>query len=398
MDVSAAHLPFCQEFLQLFCHPLGEGGDQHALVLLGAQLYFLHQVVYLVLGRTHVYRRVQQAGGAHHLFHYQALALLQFVVARSRADEDPLSQDMLELVEFQGPVVRSGREAEAVFDQHLLARAVASVHGPHLRKGDVALVDEGDEVLRKIVYEAEWPLSCAPPVEVPGIILDAGAVAQFLDHLHVVFDPLLEAVSLMLLSDGTEILALLHHVVLYHPDGLGSALLGGDEDIGRVYDDLLGAFNGHACKRVYQLQFLDGVSEKYYAAAGIGVSQVDVYRIALYPEGSPLEVHVVAVVKGVHEAVQELVAADAHSAAEYDGVVVEVLRIADAVEAGDGGYHYHVAAAREQGGGGGEAQFLYLIVDAQVFLDVGVGHRQVGLGLVVVVVGNEILHGIVREK
>ena len=79
-------------------------------------------------------------------------------------------------------------------------------------------------------------------------------------------------------------------------------------------------------------------------------------------------------------------------------VVVEILRIADAVEAGDGGYHYHVAAAREQGGGGGEAQFLYLVVDAQVFLDVGVGHRQIGLGLVVVVVGDEILHGIVREK
>ena len=38
------------------------------------------------------------------------------------------------------------------------------------------------------------------------------------------------------------------------------------------------------------------------------------------------------------------------------------------------------------------------VVDAQVFLDVGVGHRQVGLGLVVVVVGNEILHGIVREE
>ena len=326
VDVSAAHLPFCQEFLQFLCHALGEGGDQNPFVLLGAQLYLLHQVVDLILGRAHIYRRIQQAGGTHHLLDYQALALLQFVVARSRADEDPLSQDMLELVEFQGAVVRSSGEAESVFDQHLFSGAVASVHGPHLRQCDVALVDEGDEVLRKIVYEAEWPLSCAPPVEVPGIILDAGTVAQFLDHLHVVFDPFLEAVGLVLLPYGAEIFALLHHVVLYHPDGLGGALLGGDEDIGRVDDDLLGAFNGHACKRVYQLQFLDGVSEKYYAAAGVGVSQVDVYRIALDPESPPLEVHVVAVVEGVHEAVQELVAADAHSAAEYDGVVVEVLR------------------------------------------------------------------------
>ena len=77
---------------------------------------------------------------------------------------------------------------------------------------------------------------------------------------------------------------------------------------------------------------------------------------------------------------------------------MEVLRVADAVEAGDGGDDYHVAAAREQGGGGGEAEFLYLVVDAQVLLDVGVGHGQVGLGLVVVVVGDKILHGVVREE
>ena len=80
------------------------------------------------------------------------------------------------------------------------------------------------------------------------------------------------------------------------------------------------------------------------------------------------------------------------------GVVMEVLRIADAVEAGDRGDDYHVAAAREQGGGGGEAEFLDLVVDAQVFLYVGVGHGQICLGLVVVVVGDEILHSVVREE
>ena len=77
---------------------------------------------------------------------------------------------------------------------------------------------------------------------------------------------------------------------------------------------------------------------------------------------------------------------------------MEVLRVADAVEAGDGGNHNHVAAAREQGGGSGQAQFLYLVVDAQVLLYVGVGHGEVCLRLVVVVVGYEILYGVVREK
>ena len=249
----------------------------------------------------------------------------------------------------QGPVVRSGGEAETVFDQHLFSGAVASVHGPHLRQGDVALVDEGDEVLGKIVYEAEGPLTGAPPVEVPGIILNARAVAQLLDHLHVVFDPLLEAVGLVLLPYGTEIFALLHHVVLNHAYGVGGALLGGDEDVGGVNRYLLEAFEAHAADRVDDLYLLNRVSEKYDAAAAVHVGEVDVYRVALHAEGAALEVGVAAVVEGVDEAVEELVAADALAGMEGYGIVMEVLRVADAVEAGYGGYHYHVAAAREQG-------------------------------------------------
>ena len=262
----------------------------------------------------------------------------------------------------------------------------------------MALVDEGDEVLGKIVYEAERPLSGAPPVEVPGIILNAGAISEFLDHLHVVFDPLLETVGLVLLPYGTEILALLHHVVLDHAYGVGGALLGGDEDVSGIDRYLVEALEAHAADRVDNLYLLYRVSEKYDAAAAVHVGQVDVYRIALYPEGTALEIGVAAVVESIDEAVQELVAADTLPGLQRDGVVVEVLRVADAVEAGDRGDHYHVAAAREQGGGGGQAQLLYLVVDAQVLLDVGVGHGQVGLGLVVVVVGYEILYGVVREK
>ena len=262
----------------------------------------------------------------------------------------------------------------------------------------MALIDECYEVLGEIVYEAEGPLSCAPPVEVSGIILDAGAVAQFLDHLHIVLDPLLEAVGLVLLSDGTEILALLHHVVLDHAYRMGGALLGGDEDVGRVDGYFLQALYAHAADRVDDFDLFNGISEKYNPAAAVHICQVDVYRIALYPECPALEIGVAAVVEGIDEAVQELVAADTLPGLQRDGVVVEVLRVADAVETGDRGNNYHVAAAREQGGGCGQAQLLYLIVDAQVLFDIGVGHGQVGLWLVVVVVGYEILYGVVREK
>jgi hypothetical protein len=52
----------------------------------------------------------------------------------------------------------------------------------------------------------------------------------------------------------------------------------------------------------------------------------------------------------------------------------------------------------QQGLGGGEPHLLDVLVDGCVLLDIGVGRRNVGLGLVIVVVGDEVLHGVARKE
>ena len=69
----------------------------------------------------------------------------------------------------------------------------------------------------------------------------------------------------------------------------------------------------------------------------------------------------------------------------------------DAVDAGDRGHDDHVAPG-QQAAGGRVAHLVDLVVDGGVLLDEGVGGGEVGLGLVVVVVGDEVLHGVVREE
>ena len=70
---------------------------------------------------------------------------------------------------------------------------------------------------------------------------------------------------------------------------------------------------------------------------------------------------------------------------------------ADAVDAGDRGDDDHVVAL-EQRARRRVAHAVDLLVDRRFLLDVGVGARDVGLGLVVVVVGDEILDRVVREE
>ena len=55
------------------------------------------------------------------------------------------------LVELQGPVVKGGGEAEAVLHQLLLAHAVPPIHGADLGDGHMALVDDEQKVLGKVV-------------------------------------------------------------------------------------------------------------------------------------------------------------------------------------------------------------------------------------------------------
>src|SRR5262249_40126095 len=57
----------------------------------------------------------------------------------------------------------------------------------------------------------------------------------------------------------------------------------------------------------------------------------------------------------------------------------------------------HIPALKEATRSG-EAQFLNLLVDLALLLDIGIGARDVGLGLIVVVVADEVLNGVAGEK
>ena len=70
---------------------------------------------------------------------------------------------------------------------------------------------------------------------------------------------------------------------------------------------------------------------------------------------------------------------------------------ADAVDARHGGDDDDVVALQQRAGGG-VAHAVDLLVDRRFLLDVGVGARHVGFGLVVVVVGDEILDRVVGEE
>ena len=163
-----------------------------------------------------------------------------------------------------------------------------------------------------------------------------------------------------------------------------------DRDVLEVVDDQL------AGQRVEVLEALDLVAEQDRPERRLRVRGEDLQRVAADAERPAPERGVVAVVLEVDELAQELVAVDVGALDQRLQVVVVGVRRAEAEDRRHRGDDQHVAA-REQRGRRGVAQAVDLLVDRRVLLDVEVARGDVGLGLVVVVVGDEVLDGVLRE-
>jgi len=261
----------------------------------------------------------------------------------------------------------------------------------------VGLVHHEQEVVREVVQQAVGGRAGGPPVDVPGVVLDPVAVAHLLHHLEVVRGAHPQALGLEQLVLGLQLLETLAQLVLDRGDRLAHArvpghVVGGREDVHLrlLPHDLAG-------EGVEGLDGLDLVPEELDAHRELLVHGDDLHRVPAHPERAAVEVHVVAHVLHLHELAQQGVPVHLPAAAQGDHLLDVLLGRAEAVDAGDGGHHHHVPAC-EEGVGGGVAQPLHLLVDGGVLLDEGVRLRDVGLGLVVVVVGDEVLDRVVRQQ
>ena len=131
--------------------------------------------------------------------------------------------------------------------------------------------------------------------------------------------------------------------------------------------------------------------------ACLRVGGEDLDHVAAHAEARALQHRVVSLVLLHDQPAHELAHVHGLAPPHLHAHVPVVLGAAQAVDARHGGDHDDVAPLH-QGGGGGQAHPLDLLVDRGVLLDVQVLPGHVGLGLVVVVVGDEVLHGVVGEE
>ena len=109
---------------------------------------------------------------------------------------DGLRNHLPELLSFEGAVVEGARKPKAELHQGLFTGAVAAVHAPHLGNRDVALIDDQEPVLGEVLDERRRWLARRTPGEVPRVVLNPLAAAEFFDHVEIEEGALLESLCL----------------------------------------------------------------------------------------------------------------------------------------------------------------------------------------------------------
>ena len=152
-----------------------------------------------------------------------------------------------------------------------------------------------------------------------------------------------------------------------------------------------------ARERIDLRQRIDLVAPQFHAVGPVVVGRENLDDVAAHAEAPAPEIAVIAVVEDLHQPRRDLLAPHLLALLEHQQHAVVGFRRTQSVDAGDRGDD-HAIAALEQRARGRQPQLVELFIDGRLLLDVQVGGRDIGFGLVVIVVTDEVLDRIRREE
>ncbi len=381
---------------QVFGQPLGQGRYQHSPVLFGLLLDLVDQVVDLIVGGLDGNRRIHQTRWTDDLFDH-LFANLPFVVRRGGRNVDGLTGLLPELIKLKRPVVVGGRQPESVFNEFVFAGPIAGDHAPDLGNALVTFVDEGHEVVGKVVQQRIGRFAGDPAVQVTGVVFNPVHVADFLKDFQIVLGPGPDPLGFEFLPAGTQFLL---PFLQFGPDRLhGPVPLvpGQDEVVGRIDHDALVFLEDFPRQGIDLHDGFDLVTEHFKPQGGLLVGGKNFHHVPASPERPLREIDVVSFVLEDEQSGKEFPSGKFLTDLQGDDLPPVGSRGTQAVDGRDAGHHDNVPAARQRGRGR-KSKSIDLVVDRGVLLDVGVGLGHVGFGLIIIVKAHEILDRVVRKK
>ena len=109
------------------------------------------------------------------------------------------------------------------------------------------------------------------------------------------------------------------------------------------------------------------------------------------------EIYIVSLILDTHKVSNKSVTGFLHTTTNRHHHGLILLRVTKGVDTRNAGDDNNVTAFGDSGGSG-MSELIYLVINGAVLFDINVLARHIGFRLIIVIVGHEIFHGIVRKK
>ena len=262
----------------------------------------------------------------------------------------------------------------------------------------MGLINNHQKILREIIQQRTGRFTGSCSGQMSGIVLNSRAKTSFPHHFHVKIGPFRNSLGLQQLILALKISHLLFHLRknifrCLHHFFFGNHVMRSRE-------------NGHMAQLSLHLtgQYIDFCDPVHLIAEEFdpvsfasGISRKHFQHVSAHPEGATLKVHLISCILNIDELMNHLVPVLFHPRAQGNNHFFIIDGTSQTINAGHRRHNDHVIPLRKRRRRR-MAQLINLIVDGRVLLNVSVCGRDIGLGLVVVVVGDKILHRVLREE
>ena len=189
----------------------------------------------------------------------------------------------------------------------------------------MGLVHDEEEILGEVVDQALRPLPGLPAGEGARVVLDAGAVADLVQHLEIVLRAHLEPLRLEELSLGAELRQALLQLLADEPRPLLEPEGRRDEVLRRVDRGPGERLQAPAGQRIEDRDPLHLVPEELDPDGGLLVGRMDLDHVPARAEGPAPEIHVVPGVEVVHQLLENRLARDLVPHRHHQHLAPEIL-------------------------------------------------------------------------
>ncbi len=262
----------------------------------------------------------------------------------------------------------------------------------------MAFVGKHQRIIGDIFEQRRRRLAGTAAGEIARIVLDAGAASGRFHHFEVERGALLQPLRFQQAALVVELIQPHLQLALDRFDGLHQRRPG--RHVVRVGVDLyeFEIVLLVAGEWIELFDIVDDIAEQIDPPGAVFiVRRENVDDVAAHPKSAAGEIGLGALVLQRHQIGDQLPLVDALALFQRKGHRGIGLDRADTVDARHGSDDDDVVAF-EQGARRRVAHAVDLLVDGRILLDIGIGPRHIGLGLVVVVIADKIFDGVVGKK